>query len=485
MLKRFAAMLRKPKWRFGAYSALVMTLLVAIGILVNVGINSLETTYGWRRDYSFNGYTQTGEETKKALDTLKQPITMYLLYQSNDLDSELYEVLLRYQRLSDQITVKTVDLAKNPGFVQLFEGDLQSSITTDTVVVSCEATGRHKILSYSDFITQGYNIDTGSFEIAGLAYEKNVTEALLYVSQGDVPMIGISQGHGELSTDTLTTLVNFLQGNSYDVKTVSLLAGDSLDGIDLLIIADPYKDFTTGEIETLKTYAQAGGSFFVIRDYTDPLDLQNYQSLLRSYGVVPLSGIVVASKEDSGSYYGEQIYLLPYFNAMDMTNPLIASGMDVLLLVGAGAFETPDQTDASLSAATVLKSGPNAYLRDLSDSDSSIEYQEGDRKGELTLAILSARMHANGNISRMFAIGNSTVFTDEYVYQRTFNQEFILQLLYELLPQKNISLDIIAKAALHPGLTVQSTGPAVALLAALPILIMLLALFVLMPRRNR
>ena len=340
MMKRFTAMLRRPKWRFGAYSALVMALLIAVGVLVNVGIGSLETTYGWRRDFSFNGYTATGEETQNALDTLTEPITLYLLYQSSDMDSQLYEVLLRYQQLSDRITVKTIDLAKNPGFITLFEGDLQSSVTTDTVVVSCETTGRYRILSYEDFITQGYNIETGSFEIAGLAYEKSVTEAILYVAQEDVPVIGISQGHGELSTDALETLIDFLQANSYDVQTVNLLSGDTLDDIDLLIIADPYKDFTDDEIETLQAFAQRGGSFFVIRDYTGPLDLSNYQSLLRSYGVVSLPGIVVEGEDDTDRYYGERIYLLPEFNYMDMTLPLIESGMDVLLLVGASAFES-------------------------------------------------------------------------------------------------------------------------------------------------
>ncbi len=483
--KRILSVFRKPKWRFGSYSALIMGMLVAIGTLLNIGIDNLETNYGWRRDYSFNGYTATGEETQAALDTLNEPVTLYLLYQSNDLDSELYEVLMRYHYLSDLITVTTVDLATNPGFITKFEGDLQSSVTTDSVVISCEATGRYKILSYDDFITQGYSIDSGTFETAGLAYEKKVTEALLYVTQTDVPVIGISQGHGELSTDTLQLLIDFLKANGYEVKTVSLIAGDTLDGVDLLLIADPYKDFSADEIETLKAYAQEGGNFFIIRDYTDPTDLSNYQGLLRSYGVVPLPGIVVASQKDTGSYYGERIYLLPYFNYMDMTLPLIESDTDILLLVGASAFETPGDTDASLSAATVLKSGVNAYLRDLSTGDGSIDYQEGDVTGELSLAILSARMHVNGNISRLFAIGNSTVFTDEYIYQRTFNQQFILQLMSELLPQKSISLDIIAKAALHPGLSVQSPAPAIALLASLPLLILLLALFVLMPRRNR
>ena len=461
-----------------------MGILIAIGVLINIGIKSLETTYGWKRDYSFNGYTYTGEETKTALSALQEPVTLYLLYQ-NDMDLQLYEVLMRYQQISDRITVEAIDLTRNPGFVTLFEGDMQSSVTADSVVVSCGATGRYKILTYEDFITQGYNLATGAFEIAGLAYEKSITEAILYVSQAEVPVIGIIQGHGELSTETLATLISFLQDNNFDVKTVDLLSGDTLDGISLLLIADPYKDFTTGEIETLKAYAQSGGNFFIIRDYTDTLDLQNYQALLRSYGVVPLPGIVVASEDDNGSYYGERIYLLPYFNAMDMTTPLIQNGMDVLLLVGASAFETPETTDSSLSAAVVLKSGPNAYIRSLMDKDGSIEYQPGDPQGEQALAILSARMHADGSISRMFAIGNSTVFTDEYIYQRTFNQQFIIQLMGELLPQKQISLDIIAKTALHPGLTVQSPAPAIALLAALPVLILLLALYVLLPRRNR
>ena len=450
MMQKFVRMLRKPKWRFGLYSSAVMVLLIVIAVLLNIGVSSLEDTYGWRRDYSFNGYTATGEETEKALDTLTADVTLYLLYQSNDMDNQLHEVLLRYQRLSDRITVTPVDLARNPGFATLFEGDLQSAIAADTVVVSCEATDRYTILNYSDFITQGYDIESGTFEIAGLAYEKSLTEAILYVSQADVPVIGISQGHGELSTDTLATLIDFLQDNSYDVETVNLLTGDSLAAIDLLVIADPYKDFTEGEIETLKAYAQRGGSFFVIRDYTDPLDLTNYQALLRSYGVVPLPGVVVASEEDKGSYYGERIYLLPYFTTLDVTAPLTETGMDVLLLVGAGAFETPVQGDASLSAATVLISGPNAYIRNASSGDGSLDYQEGDPTGEMTLAILAARMHSNGAISRLFAIGNSTVFTDAYIYQRTFNQEFILQLMRELLPQKTVSLDIIAKTALHP-----------------------------------
>ncbi|MEG2253604.1 MAG: hypothetical protein RSC98_11220, partial [Clostridia bacterium] len=141
--------------------------------------------------------------------------------------------------------------------------------------------------------------------------------------------------------------------------------------------------------------------------------------------------------------------------------------------------------DHSLTVATVLKTGPHAYLRDPSDGQSTIDKQPGDLEGELSLALYAHRMHANGNVSRMFAIGNSTLFTDEYIYQRTFNEEFIMQLMGELLPQKSVSLSIMASTAFRPALTAGSQTMGIALLIALPLLVLIVALCVLLPRKNR
>ena len=482
---RMITALRMPKWRHGGYGAALLAGLVAVGVLLNIGVNSLEETYGWQRDFSFNGYTVTGEQTQKVVASLTQNVTLYLLYQNGEMDSQLYEVLMRYQRLSGKLTVNPTDIAKNPGLLTRFEGDVKTTLDADSVVVNCDATGRYKVLSYDDFVTQGYNVEKGTFEIAGLAYEKSLTEALVYVTQTDVPVVGVLQGHGELTLDAVVNLTDFLKSNNYDTKAVDMLAGDTLTGVDLLLIADPHKDLTQPELEAIQAFTLGGGSLFVTRDYTDPVSLPNYMSLLKDYGVVPIPGVVVAGEEDTGSYYGERIYLLPYFAQMEMTQPLISGKLDVLLLAGASAFETPDKTDSALSAATVLKTGPNAYVRDPDDGNSTIDYQQGDRKGELTLAILAGRMHANGVVSRMFAIGNSTVFTDEYMYQRTFNEEFILQVMGELLPQKAVSLDIMAKSAFHPGLTAGSQTTGIVLLTTLPLLIFLTAVLVLVPRRNR
>ena len=482
---RLVRTLRQPKWRHGRWSLLMMTLIISTAILLNVAVDSLEKEYGWRKDYSFNGYASTGEETKAALDRLAHPVTLYLLYQSGERDVHLLELLHRYDALSDKITVLPTDIAKNPGILNLFQGDLETSVAADSVIVNCDATGRYRVLDYSHFITQGYNIEEGVFEIAGLIYEKALTEAIVYVTEAVIPVMGILQGHGELTLQELNNFTSFLKSNAYDTKSISLLAGESLDDVSLLLIASPQKDFTDTETEAIRAFAQRGGSLLILRDYTDPLLLPNYTSLLKNYGVTPLSGVAVAGEADAGSYHGERIYLLPYMAEMDWTLPLIAGQMDILLLAGASAFEDPPPPTASLSAGTVLKTGKTAYLRDPSDGNPTIDRQEGDHTGELSLAIYAHRTYATGNVSRLFAIGSSSLLTDANIYQRTYSEQFLLQLMGQLLPQKTVSLDIMASAAFHPGLRAGGQTLGIALVAAVPLLTLVASLLILLPRRNR
>lgn len=485
-LNKWFVRLREPRWRHGKLNALLMAAFLLICVLLNVAVKALEDEYGWKRDLSFNSYATTGEETAEVLRQLSHEVELYLLYQNGSVDAQVLNLLERYAVLSDFITVRPTDIVRNPGVLSSFQGELGNAIEADTVIVNCPDTGRYKILTYADFITQGYNIEQGTFEIEGLAYEKELTEAIVYVAQSRVPTIGFLQGHAELDEGALTVFLSYLASNNYDTCFVNLLSGDTLDEVDMLVFAAPQKDLSDAEVNMISRFAREGGSLLAMRDYTDPIDtMPNYMALLRSYGIIPMEGVVVAGAQDSGSYYEEQLNLLPYMTQLDMTLPLINAGMDVLLLPAATAFETPGDATESLSAATVLKTGPNAYVRSLSDGAVSIEQQPGDVSGEISVAVFAHRMFSDGNISRAFAIGNSAMFINEYIYQRTFNEEFMLMLLGELLPDKTVSLDIMASAALRPALTVGSKSIGIALTVAIPMLVIIAGLCVLLPRRNR
>lgn len=484
-MKKLLLLLKKPKLRHGALSVVLIIALITALVLINLAVTSLEESYGWRKDYSFNEYLTTGEETKEVLSMLQNDVTIYMLYASGEPDQTLLELLKSYQRLSDRIKVEPTDLNKNPGVLSRFDGSLSSVVSSDSVIVSCEATGRYEVLNSADFIQRGYNIEAGTFEIAGLRYEKSVTEAILFVTQSKVPTIGILQGHGELDAGVLTNLTGFIKQNGYAWEMLTLKAGGKVENVDMIAILSPVYDITTDELNQLSAFAENGGCFLFTRDFDDPMELSNLFSLLRNYSVIPKAGIVVASEQDENSYDGELIYLRPTMQSVDFTLPLVAGDMTALTMPGASCFETPETTDNQLAAASVLLSGKHSYLRDPSDGVSSIDQQSGDPVGPFTVGLYAQRMHANTALSRMFALGCSATITQDYMYEHTYAQLFILQVLGALLPQKSISLDIAQTAAFHPGLMVGSQTLGLILIILMPLAVLVAALCILIPRKNR
>ena len=64
-------------------------------------------------------------------------------------------------------------------------------------------------------------------------------------------------------------------------------------------------------------------------------------------------------------------------------------------------------------------------------------------------------------------------------------QEFILTLCTYLSGEKPVQLDIMAKTALRPALSTASLVPGVMLVVAAPLIVLVTALIVLLPRRHK
>lgn len=482
--RRIRTALCKPGAKRRQAVLLLTAACIAAVVLLNIGISALENSLGLKTDLSFNRYATVTQVTDRVLQNLEHPVEAYLLYLSGSVDAYLDRLLSNYALKTDRLHYQSVDILKNPGILSRYQTADGKTPAADSVIISCPSTGRYQILDYSDFIHQGYEPESGTFSPDGYEYEKQLTQAIAAVSENRPTVIGILQGHSEYSPEDLDIFVTLLENNHKTVKSINLLGGDSLSELQLLLIAAPQKDLSDMELQQIAEWAREGGNLMIWRDYSDPMDLPNYRSLLQSYGVVPLSGIVVAGEQDSGSYYQEPIALLPYMESLDLTLKLKTAQMDILLLPGACGFEVPTEGSTSLSTGVVLKTGPNAYNRDFSDGYDGIEKQPGDHTGEIPLALYAHRMYANGNTSRLFAIGCGAMFTQEYIYQRTFLEEFVMTLLGELAPDRISRLDIPVTAAVRPALKVGSETAATVLIIVMPVSVLTVALLVLLRRRR-
>ena len=477
---------RSGRLKYGSISALVAALILLSVAALNIGAAVLEKKYGWRKDFSFNSITTQSADTKRILGELKTPVRILALFRPGDEDAPLMELLDRYAASSEMVTWEKLDPALNPALSARYTGG--EDLGSGSVIVTCEETGRWRILGPEDYVSVGLDPESGEFSYTGWTYERSLTSAIDYVSRERVPKTVILQGHGELDGETLADFDGLLEANQYEVSYASLADGSfTPDPGDLLVLFSPQRDLTEPEMRVLMEFASKGGSFLFTCDYTDtPENMPNLTALMRSYGFEPLPGIVVADREQRGTYYDEYpITLRPEVCATDLTLDLIASGADQMLLPGCRAFAEPGETDRNLIVSVVMRSGEGSYLKNLTDAARGLDRAEGDREGPFPVALQARRVTAEGYVSRAFIIGCSPALTDTQVYAMTDIQPLIIRVMEFLLDMNASSLDIQARAAVRPALRAESTALGSVLIVALPCAVLLAALIVLAPRKNR
>jgi len=329
------------------------------------------------------------------------------------------------------------------------------------------------------------NYDAGTYAYDKLTYESAITSAITYVTQEIIPVVYMVQGHDELDESTTATLASFLRSNHYDVRYTTLQSISPAPE-DLLVFLAPVRDLTASELSVVTAHTAAGGSILFACDYSDPIaSMPNYQALLRSYGFLPMEGVVVAAKEDKSGYFeGNRTILLPQMQPTTATFDLMMNGANTLVMSTARAFETPINTDNSLTVTPMLLSGEGSYLRSLTNS-ASLAKQPDDPEGPFALALEAYRFSSTGDVSRAVILGSTGTLTSEYYYSMSHAQEFIIRVMEYLVDSAASNLQIMARSAVRPGLSADALTLGSILLVALPLCVLGAALIILYPRRHR
>lgn len=487
-MKRLKAWWKKitqnAKFRCGAFAICITIGVTILILLLGAAADAIENRYALTLDCSFNAVTTYGDVTKAVLEHLDKSVTIYAIAPEDGKNDTLMDLLNRYNA-SERVTVEEVSALKNPTLIAKYSDYLENhSVYNDCLIIVCEKTGQVRVLDEDDYYQYSYDVETGTFSYAAYSYEKSITEAILYVSMDERPVVQILYGNGEITRSDIIEMENLLVSANYEVKWVSLLAGDTLNPENPLMILSPTYDFSDWELAKLVSFGKAGGDFFVISRYSDPLESSNMNALLRSYGVELLPGLVIAKVEAAGTYYSDiPVSLLPEIQNTDMTENLVAAGQTTIMLTGSRAFGIVDDLDINVTVTPILKTG-DAYIRQFQDGSEYADQQPSDPEGIFDVALWSDRMYEDGTISHLFIMGNVSAFTDIWVRGFTASTPFLLQMIRSLQGKTPVNLDILPRDALREGLTVGSITPAIIVIIMLPLIILIGALMVLLPRKN-
>ena len=329
--------------RRGAFSAAVTALAVAVVLLIN--LLAAQLPEHWTQfDLTDSGIYDISATTRDYMADLEEDVVIHVLADQDSLDTRIVRFLATYEELSSHLSVEYTNPMVYPSVLTDY------GVDSNTIVVTCEATGRQESFSIDDII--GYDIMSyyyyGSYNETDFDGEGLLTSAVDGVLTGASRTICQTTGHDEAALSS--TVETLLSKSHISVSSVNLLTDHSIpEDCDLLLINDPTRDLAADELEDILEYLAAGGQV-IYNMAGEDLSLPNLETLCATYGMDVAPGLIA----DTQRYYQNNPYwFFPLVdNSVDSASGICNDA--TLLFCASRGFTLTDPARESITVKSFL-----------------------------------------------------------------------------------------------------------------------------------
>ncbi len=348
------------KLKKGSQMAVFSLIVIAAVILFNLIIAKLPVRYRqW--DISTNQLLTLSTTTTELLDRLDHQVALHVVADPSHTDERISSFVRLYSDASDRVTVTFDDPVLHP--------DLLTSLDTqaNTILVSCEITGRSTSIPFSDIIeTDPYYGQEIAFDGEG-----KLTSAIRYVVTNSSSKAYTLTGHQESALGA--TAQDGLEKSGLSLSDLNLMTSDSIPAdCSLLIINNPQKDFSSDETTKLSDYLKNGGHVLLLAGATaEPLS--NLYSLCSQYGIDFQNGY--AADQTPGHYYQQNpFHVIPQY---DYASGLFTgiSDSDAALLVNPAALHIQEALPEGITVEPLLTTSEGGVFVDSASQTQSTGVQ--------------------------------------------------------------------------------------------------------------
>ena len=413
--------------------SIFIILCLIVFVLINLTGHRFVDRYSIKLDLTENALYEFSGITKEAARSLNTPIRITVLNREEDYVVMLREILKRYSSLSDFISLKFVDPFDNPVLAASY-ADRGIQIHTDDIIM--EGSARTKIFSIEDM----YTLNAGRTDITGLNAEQQLTSALYFINNPEVPVAAFVDGHNERPS---TALKELFTRNNFELLRGTMSSLDR-EYPDILVIASPSRDFLPEDIEPLNLYINRGGNIFLfIEPSAEPLPL--LEGFLAEWGIIPGDELVFEEKANTAN---NPVNIVPMYDPHIINRYFMETRIFLTMPSSRSLYKVAHQGSA-YKVQSILSSTSDSYGKQGYQFD-QLTRNAGDIDGPFSLVMSSEKKLTNGDISRLVVVGSRKIYGDDLLGFSSYgNSEFLVQTINWLtkedssvnIPPKKIQLD--------------------------------------------
>lgn len=442
------------KLKYGSIATAITVVVIAIVVMINIVVGMASEKVNMSIDLTENGNFEISQETKDYLATVNEPVEIVCLSDEATFKNsayvyykQAYEVLRKYTIYSDNITLKFVDMVKNPTYVEKYKSSYKGEIDAYSIII--ESAKRIKVITIQDLYNVEMNYQTFQQEIVSSKAEQELTSALMYVTDPD-PLSAVvfnvpTQGS---SYDNVKSL---LVSNGYDVTEIDPLSEEIPEDTDLIVINAPLNDFDNDLIDKLYAFLDNGGrlgkNLIYIADYQQK-ETANIDAFLAEWGIEVGNGVV--GDDDTANLSTQSYYIIrDYIQSNDYSLNVAEPSLPVIDYMSRPINLLFDNSDTRETVSLLNTSSTGFVLTDdmrkAAENGEEVTPEHGVYN---TIALGRKYVFDSENqrqLSSVLVVGSSETLDEQFTSTTYFNNgEYFISILNSMTG-KNTGISIVAK----------------------------------------
>lgn len=407
------------RWIRGTNAIVFSAAAIGIFILLTIMVRAIP---GIQFDLTADKKYTLSEHTLDVLNQLDEDIQVYAFTGGDPMtDQQIVDMLEEYARRSNHIHFREVDPIKNPSLAQ----ELEVSMYGTVVFQMGEDTTQ--VQSYQMFApsqSQQSYIFLGEEKFTKTIYD--------FISDEEYPVYFLT-GHNEMTESDLSNLFQTMTSSRFIPKTLNLgLEGTVPEDANILLIIGMQQDLTDEETKIIQDYIANDGKLFIAFNYNSNFsEWENMSTILETYGVSPVSGIVV---DPERQFLGNPSLTVPEYGFHTIVNKLDENSFYTILPTPVPLQGNEEQPPEGLMMRSLLKTTSSSYAKvDSGQETISWSKESGDLDGPFSLAF---SVETTDRKPKAIIVGSATFLINDMILQQG-NRDFVMNSLAYLNEQED------------------------------------------------
>lgn len=458
---------KKRRFKYGTFAVALTVTVIALVVAINAIFSALCLKNGWYIDMTERDLYTPDPNAFELLEQYRgsEEFNVEFIFClpedkliKHELCNMVNNVLKHYAEEYDFISIKYVDINKNPQILDKYLNSTAAKPKSSSVIVT---NGKNSIVYAIDsfFVSSDGTSDT----IYAINADQKIVSAIMRLS-GDTPIAYFVTNHGEAAEGT--ALYELFEDAGYDVKNIDLTAQDFEAGAKVVVINNPKTDFwgadqAVNEIKKLDTLLDGSAGLMVFLDETAN-ELPILEDFLAHWGVkferqsvrdysssVPgTDGKIIYAKyvtEGTGASITSSLR-----ESSSPQRPVITNCRPITLLYDDEIGKYFSNNGATRLASSVLATSSDAVAYPLEEGGES-------SKGIMNVLTLTVQHKMKDNVAQQSFLlaGGTNAFSDsQYINGSSYANKDILYNAMKIFAKKNVPMGMTAKVFSDNTLTI-------------------------------